>query len=407
MTFAELQQIAQLRRLRTLPKKASLVARIVDNEIRRANKIGPPVSRKFSTSSGSPGREGGGGLGPELGTAERHEQTTGRRTPTALQRVARRVPVEVWSLIFERAQDWELAVALGLPTRLKMPREWADATELDMEILSGCVSRVRKTAEANPTMRFTEPSLTAAVRFGYAHVLDYLFHHRRPNFRDIFETDDLQSNEIAMRIEVPWLASRYGRTNVLDWWYQNSCAPPAPLEKMDRKYDRHYLNMASQFGHISVLEWWKRSGLPLIIGDVMDFATIGGQLHVLDWWLRSGYNTNMMQRDAIGIASSKGKLDILEWFKSSGMQLNYETDILNVATKANRHEVLQWWEDSGLRIEYTIADIQEAVEECHGTEARRWWEKRGISFSSSHDISPDELFKTRLLRPEQLSKGEP
>ncbi|RPA84677.1 hypothetical protein BJ508DRAFT_412439 [Ascobolus immersus RN42] len=385
MTTPELELLLTLRTLRSTGTRQELLHRLVEHEVRRYSRSDPRTSR-FSPSA------------PINGPTPTSRPQGNPEKRKRLANVVKRVPQELWSDILEYVQDWELAQALGIRTRDQKPGDWFNATPLDYALLSGSTARIKEVmVEGGEGLEFSEPSAHAIVRFGYVNVLDYLFRHHRKNFRKIFEADAPLPNDSAMRMQLPWLASRYGHVQVLDWWLANS--DPERLDGLSRKYDKFSLNTASQFGHVKVLDWWKNSGLPLEIGDVMDFATIGGHIDVLEWWLRSGYNTNLMQRDALGIASAKGKIEILDWFKNAGIQLNYEYDVLNLATRYNKPEVLQWWSDSGLRAEYVISDIQEAVEECHETESRDWWSKRGVTFEQGRSINPDEWFKPRVLRP--------
>jgi len=129
----------------------------------------------------------------------------------------------------------------------------------------------------------------------------------------------------------------------------------------------------------------------------MDWATIGGHISVLEWWKHSGENTNIMHRDALCIASTRGKIEFLEWFRNSGLQLTYGMDILAIITKKNKPESLEWWAKSGLRIEYAISDIWEAIEDAttKGDEARDWWVARGIQFDG---VYSEEWMKPRVLQ---------
>lgn len=334
--------------------------------------------------------------------------------PPGRIRAVDRVPPELWSEIFEQLGDWQIATALRIRTRLKKTRGWETATDLDIAILTGIVDEAKEVmysghyTEDEP-MKFTELGAEIMIRWGYVDLLDFFFHNSYRNFLEVFQKDYIPPNEVAIRMEIPWLASRFGQTKVLDWWLANSSPdpPPAhfpplptpnslPLPPLYRKYDEGALNQASWKGYLNILQWWKDSGLPLRIGDVMDWATIGGHISVLEWWKHSGENTNIMHRDALCIASTRGKIDFLEWFRNSGLQLTYGNDILAIITKKNKPQSLEWWAKSGLRIEYAISDIWEAIEDAttKGDEARDWWLARGIQFDN---LDSEEWMRLRVL----------
>ncbi|KAF8472781.1 hypothetical protein BDZ91DRAFT_449768 [Kalaharituber pfeilii] len=327
-------------------------------------------------------------------------------------RAVDKMPLELWSEIFEHLGNWQIATALQIPTRLKRPWDWVNATDLDVAILTGNLHEVKAVVDKdnpNEPLKFTDAGADVMVKWGYVDLLDHFFKHSYRNFLEVFQKDKVPPNEVAIRMEIPWLASRYGQTKVLDWWLANSSpnAVPThvlplptpnslPLPPLYRKYDEGALNQASWQGHINVLQWWKDSGLPLRIGDVMDWATVGGHISVLEWWKHSGENTNIMHRDALCIASTRGKIEFLEWFRNSGLQLTYGNDILAIITKKNKPESLEWWAKSGLRIEYAISDIWEAIEDAttKGDEARDWWLARGVKFDG---LDSEEWTRLRVL----------
>ncbi|KAF8451499.1 hypothetical protein BGX38DRAFT_1269301 [Terfezia claveryi] len=334
--------------------------------------------------------------------------------PQGRIRAVDRMPPELWSEIFEHLGDWLIANALRIRTRLKRPWDWEHASDLDVAILTGSLEVVKEVMYSgsyttDDPMKFTESGADVMVRWGYVELLDFFFKNSYRNFLEVFQKDHTPPNEVAIRIEIPWLASRYGQTTVLDWWLANTSPdpPPAhfpplptpnslPLPPLYRKYDEGALNQASWKGYIHVLQWWKDSGLQLRIGDVMDWATVGGHISVLEWWKHSGENTNIMHRDALCIASTRGKIEFLEWFRNSGLQLTYGNDILAIITKKNKPESLEWWAKSGLRIEYAISDIWEAIEDAttKGDEARDWWVARGIQFDG---LDSEEWMRLRVL----------
>ena len=308
------------------------------------------------------------------------------------------LPIEILADILDNLGDWELSRAVGLPTSLHRPLEWSQASSTDEAMLAGFVPLIRASdpARCPPTVL----GATAAVRFGYTHVLDMLL-HSFPNYFQIWFKDDL----------VPIVASHHGRTGVLTWWkhavdtqllprprpysvaqaIDGACRTGATASldwwvksRFPLEYTEGALESASAKNHVAVLEWWRRSGLPLKIGRVMDMASSAGHVAVLDWWLRSNLEFKY-DRTAMHHASMHGKVDVLQWWLESGLQMIFDQDALTLATRHNRPEVLEWWDQSGLPAQYRICDIEEALEDAigGGEAARVWWRKKGVNFNAN------------------------
>lgn len=314
------------------------------------------------------------------------------------------LPIEILAAILDFVGDWELAKAVGVPTRLSKPLEWSRASVTDKAMLPGYVPLIRA---ANPCLNPpTKVGAVLAVRFGYVNVLEYFLSTYHSIFQSIFK-DDL----------IPIKASRHGRTDVLSWWKHGFehhpllIPPPTPMsiaEAIDGasrngqvvsldwwlnsgqplEYTEAALEQASAKNRIPVLDWWlqqqKSTGLPLKIGRVMEMASTAGHVQVLEWWaasrLEPKYDGHAMQH-----ASCHGKVEVLEWWLRSGLQVKFDQDVLTGATRHNRPEVLEWWDKSGLLIQYRMCDVEEALEDAigGGEDARAWWKRKGVDFNAN------------------------
>jgi hypothetical protein len=294
------------------------------------------------------------------------------------------LPPELWADIFEFVNDWELATALGVRSNLRPSKDWARcASGFDHALLSGSVPYVSAYLASHPSAKLTKFGAKAMIRFSYTPLLTFLLKRHSINFRAVFSEPSCK---------IPELASRFGQTKVLSWWFEAS--DPAADNPLPRDYDQEPLDEASRKGHIHVLQWWKTSGLELRYGLVMDIASASGQIPVLEWWKNSNLSLDY-DRHALRSASYRGEVEVLEWWKRSGLKLVYDKEVLVEATKFNRVEVLEWWKSSGLRVEYLIVEIEAALEDAigGGNEAREWWRNRGVRF----DVTVREWMELKVL----------
>jgi len=319
--------------------------------------------------------------------------------------------------VLEHLGDWELLKAVGLPTSLPKPPEWARASRTDYAILTGYIPCIRNAdPDANPP---TKPGALVSIRFGYVNVLEYLFIHHFDTCLDIFQSD-----------LIPLTASKHGRTNVLSWWKRALDHHPEKVRHPCTRSISDAIDASSRHGQVASLDWWLDSGLPfeyteaslevsssknrlpvldwwlaqnnagrlkpnhLKIGKVMDMASTAGHVQVLEWWLRSQLEVKY-DKQALYHASCHGKVDVLQWWLESGLQMIFDQDALTGATKYNRPEVLEWWDKSGLPIQYRTCDIEEALEDAlvSGDAARNWWKKKGVDFKANDK----EWMKLQLL----------
>lgn len=97
---------------------------------------------------------------------------------------------------------------------------------------------------------------------------------------DVEELKRLKTNGYTVSYYGMALASRYGHTNVLDWWKTNG---------IGQNCINLAIEWASQFDQIDVLEWWYQSGLELDYSELpINWAAENSNIRVLEWWITSG-----------------------------------------------------------------------------------------------------------------------
>ena len=361
--------------------------------------------------------------------------------PPASKSKARSVlPPEIWSIIFEFTNDWELATSLGVFTTLEMPtsqgwrREPKDPNdplqvfmhELEWTLLTADTQAVcTKLASAPPSFHdLSALAVHLIFKFSLTGVLTYI----ESNFAHIFKCFDGKT--------IPTKASAYyGRTAILDWWARS----PSFLEK---QYDAEALNEASGRGFVHVLDWWRRSGLPLKYSEsAFEAASSKGHVHVLEWWREASLQDPgivMKPGRALLAAAQWGQLAVMRWWEESGIpaghhdavckmasrwgqvkvldlwrqlrgddKLQFDNQILIEATYHAHIPVLEWWRQyahgelpgmggrKGNRVEYKTMDVEEALEDSLGdqTKVRRWWAENGLNLG----LDTSEWMKIRYL----------
>jgi len=362
-------------------------------------------------------------------------------TPPALRTKAQStLPPEIWSIIFEFTNDWELATCLGIFTTLEMPtaqgwrREPKDPNDplqvfmhdLEWTLLTSNTQAVcDKLALAPPTFRdLSALAVHLIFKFSLTGVLTYI----EANLPHIFKCFDGKT--------IPTKASAYyGRTAILDWWARS----PSFLEK---QYGVEALNHASGHGFVPVLEWWRRSGLPLKYDEqAFEMASAKGHVHVLEWWREAGMQDPgivLKPGRSLLAAAQWGQVAVVRWWEESGVpvghqdavckmasrwgqvkvldlwrqlrgddKLQFDNQILIEATYHAHIPVLEWWRKyahgelpgmggrKGSRVEYKTMDVEEALEDSLGdqTKVRRWWAQNGLNLG----LGTSEWMKIRSL----------
>ena len=352
-----------------------------------------------------------------------------RRPRSASSKVlhgAHSLPLEIWLNVFEiQLVDWEIAKAVGIPTRLPVPKEWqshilkmSTPASLEYTILRGSFAAIKKRLDDLP--RWKPLSNLAAhliFKFSRTDILSYI----TETHPDLLTTSRLTN--------LPYRASAiYGNPAILTWW-SDSHSPST------KQYMTDAMDGASRAGFTNVLEWWRTSGLPLKYSErSLESASAEGQISVLEWWksasasgspskpiplkvgksvllaAQSGRPASLEWWDASGlpyshaecvtrIASTHGHVHVLEsWYRLKGPKMIFDNQVLVGPTRNGHDNVLEWWRQSGLRVEFKTCDIEEALEDADpvsGAEGRvrRWWARNGLNLG----VGTGEWMRTKVL----------
>ncbi len=350
-----------------------------------------------------------------------------------------KLPPEVWSIILEYTNDWELAEALGVFARLPMPtnqgwrlepKDLNDPLqvfmhELEWTLLTANTDAIcKKLSEAPAAIHdLSALAIKLIFKFSLTDVLTYI---------------EAQSPLVFRNFDgktIPTKASAYfNRTEILDWWVRS----PSFLEK---QYDSEAIDGASKNGYVHVLEWWRRSGLPLKYTEAaLEQASARGHNHVLEWWheaARSNPDIMLKPGRSLITAAQHGQLSVIRWWERSGINPSYQDSVCKTASRWGQVEVLElwrelrgddeitsnfqvlveptmhshiavldWWKKfahgalpgmSGRpakRVQYRTMDIEEALEDSIGdqTAVRKWWSENGL-----FGLRTSEWMKSRYL----------
>ncbi|KAH8704919.1 major facilitator superfamily domain-containing protein [Talaromyces proteolyticus] len=374
-----------------------------------------PLSGKLDT------RESGSLAIPKLA------QQTAKKLDELRNGRPKSLPLELWLNIFEdHLGDWEIAKAVGIPTRLSVPKEWqphilkmSAPASLEYTILRGSFAAITsKIKELTPYTPMPNLACHLILKFSRTDILTYLL-EKHPS---LYTTTTRFTN-------LPYLASAiYGNPTVMTWWRDSS-------DSSTKAYGADAMDGASRAGYINVLDWWLSSGLPLRYTErALESASAEGRVEVLEWWkqastaapgfnpiplkvgksvllaAQSGQTDSLAWWDASGIpythsesvariASTHGHLHVLQlWQKLKGPKMIFDNQVLVGATKNGHDEILEWWRTSGLRVEFKTCDIEEALEDADpasGAEqrVRQWWSRNGLNLG----VGTSEWMKVKVL----------
>ncbi|KAF4776267.1 flavoprotein [Colletotrichum scovillei] len=344
-------------------------------------------------------------------------------------RVYSNLPPEIWTIILDFADDWELAQALGIFTNLPMPYPWklqprnpndpvkVYEHELEWLVLTCDSTSICKKLLQSPPTFHELPALVIKllIRFSLIEVLTWM-EANRPDLFQAFDGKVLATKASAY----------FGRPDVLDYWKESRYF----RGRHQQCYDAEVLDGASKNGHIQSLDWWwRRSGLPLRFTEAaLEQASGKGHLLVLEWWRdAAAQDENIVLRPGKSLlwAAQHGQVDVIRWWVASGIpvangdgvakiasrwgqvgvlelwrklkgddKLAFDGEVLVQPTIHQHIGVLEWWrkfaygELEGMegrkhRVEYRTCDIEEALEDSIGDQepVRKWWASNGLNLS--------------------------
>ncbi|KAM0669204.1 hypothetical protein ACQRIT_004159 [Beauveria bassiana] len=333
------------------------------------------------------------------------------------------LPPEIWTLILEQANDWELAQALGIYTTLPMPSAWVldpkdrldhvrvYEHELEKTALTCTTSAVCRKLSKAPSeySHLSSLFIKLLLRFEHVEVLEYL-ESNRPDMINALEGTTIPTKASSFFPSTKLLhywkhsqwfadrhsydaeavdgASRYGHVEILDWWRRQSGLP--------LRYTEMSMEQASANGHIAVLQWWQDAALQdesvvLRPGRALLWAAQHGRADVLQWWHTSDIAV-AYGNDVVNTACQNGHVDVLEAWRTAKGDMQIHVDDVDVmsATSYGHALVLEWLHcfsrglllgmSSGQPIEFRVCDIQACLHR-NSREQRRvraWWAKHGI-----------------------------
>ncbi|KAK3316195.1 hypothetical protein B0H66DRAFT_284796 [Apodospora peruviana] len=288
------------------------------------------------------------------------------------------LPPEIWSIIFEYTNDWELATSLGVFTNLPMPpsegwrlspRDPSDPLqvfmhELEWTLLTANTTAICKKLSEAPSSFHDLSALAVHLifKFSLTKVLTYI----ESNFPHIFKCFDGKT--------IPTKASAfYGRTDILDWWAKSASF-------LEKQYDSQALNGASMRGFVQVLEWWRRSGLPLKYTEAaFEAASSKGHLHVLEWWREALIqDPSIVPKPGRSLlaAAQSGQCEVIRWWEESGISVDHQDQVPKVASRWGQVKVLELWRQlrGDDKIQFDNQILIEPTYHAH-VPVLEWWRK--------------------------------
>lgn len=369
------------------------------------------------------------------------------------------LPPELWSIILEYTDDWELAQALNVRTTLSIPAQWRQHVAGDVIVSGSHQHRLEwallhtDTAAAQQILASCSPlpkylsrlSIQMIMRWALVPFLTHLESSHKGLFWTTFGHSFIPNKASAI----------FGRVELLEYWRTS----PSFLTK---EYTDDAMDQASANGFVHVLDWWKNSGLTLKYSEAaLEIASGRGHLEVLEWWRRSskyapGRNDNDLRKHPLGEqrmtkadaapipcllylkpgrsisnATQSGHLPVLRWWAHSTIPFSHEDTLLKLAsahghvhlldfwlahrgaskllfdssilvapTKLGHANVLEWWKEQarrGMRVEYKICDVEEALEDARGGAGAEEVRRWWARNGLNLGVGTSEWMKTKVL----------
>jgi hypothetical protein len=315
------------------------------------------------------------------------------------------LPPEIWTLIFERVGDWELATALNVYANIPTPTQWlpdpskpkdeldAYMRSLEWTILTQKTPQIiRKLGTAPENMRFLSSlCVKLVIKFCLTDLLTYL----ETNFKDVFWSS------FGQKLLPTKASAVYGRTEILEWWRTS----PTFLSK---DYTAEAIDGASKSGFVHVLDWWQKSGLPLKYTEAaLEQASSKGHILVLEWWKQAGihhqgsyidtksHHHGLNAGDEEGgstfsevhpelrlkpgksllFAAQNNQPFVLRWWDNSGIPIAHAESVARIASQHGYVEVLDAWRElKGEKMAYDCKVLVEPTKNGH-VNVLEWWKK--------------------------------
>ncbi|KAJ6789668.1 hypothetical protein PWT90_05149 [Aphanocladium album] len=279
------------------------------------------------------------------------------------------LPPEIWTLILEYANDWELAQALGIYTSLPIPHVWylhprealdhirVYEHELEKTALTGTSSSVCKKLSEAPDgySHLSTLFIKLLLRFAHVEALEYI----ESNKPELFMA--LDGTTIPTKV-----SSFFPCTKMLQYWKHSQWFADRHM------YDAEAVDGASRYGHVDMLDWWwRQSGMPLRYTETsLEQASANGHIAVLQWWQEAAVQDEsvvLRPGRALLWAAQLGRADVLQWWHSSKVAVAHESEVVNTACQNGHVAVLEVWRRAkgDLRIYVDDVDVMSATSYGH------------------------------------------
>ena len=357
-----------------------------------------------------------------------HDSTTSatRYVATPGGQNQKKLPAEIWSIIFEYVGDWEVATSTGIYTNLPQPVEWRRdiawpkngqeksqkyIKDLEWNILTGRFTDIIKHFESGPPPKWlSKLCVKLIIKFVRTDLLSYLEAKHKDLFWSTFGHTLLPTKASAV----------FGKIAILEWWRTS----PSFLTK---EYTAEALDSASKAGFVHILDWWHGSGLPLRYTEAaLEQASSKGNVEVLDWWrnasllhigfenfendhfaskgplvrstseqcivpsCRSKKSSEMNNKRAdsrlplrlkVGksliFAAQNGQAAALKWWEASGIPTAHEDAVARIASASGHVDVLQLWKEcKGEKMQYDHQVLVGPTKNGHA-DVLEWWKQSG------------------------------